>query len=102
MANGLGEYFGQQGVMEAGLSQAQPSPAAGVDWNPTRTSVRTPPQGLPQVPGATGEYFAQNGMGYFGQSGMGAVNLGPVPGDRKPWTVRPAAAGGSPFAGALG
>lgn len=105
MANGLGEYFGQ-GALGAPQAPSLPAPAVPHAFEPpaaTRTSVLAPPPSLPQLRGATGEYFAQNGMGeYFSQNGLGAMNLGPVPGARKPGTFRRAAAGVSPFAGALG
>lgn len=100
MANGLGEYFGQPDM----LAPPGPAPAAGAPapFPPppvSRTSVLETP---PPRRGA-GEYFAQSGMGeYFGQNGMGAVNLGPAPTRRRQGGFRRAAAGVSPFAGALG
>jgi Na+-driven multidrug efflux pump len=103
MANGLGEYFSQTAMLEAppGAQPGAPAPAptAGALPQfappPSRTSVLATPPSMEQISGT--------GMGYFGPTGMGAYNAGPVPGaPRRPGGFRRAVSRVSPFAGALG
>lgn len=104
MANGLGEYFGEQSAFSAAQPRPSPAPVAGPQFAPAPVSpasvLQTPPS-MRQVSG-TGEYFAQNGMGMFQQNGMGAFNLGPVRPRGAPGAFRRAAGRVSPFVSGLG